>query len=811
MTPLEAAEAAARARPADAAAQSRLADLLLRASRPAEALKAAERALKRAPADPRHHMLAGGALTMLRRHADALPHFARAQKLAPTARDPLVAMCGSRQALGQHEAVLADAALLHQVLGPEAGILLGQSAMALRRPEIAIAEMVRVLAAEPHAFAAWVLKADAEMAARQTEAAAASYEGALRLAPRDGTLLVKRGIALHALGREAEAIAHFDAALALDPADARAWFHRGLSLTACDALAEAAKSYRRALDHAPRNVNAWNNLGAAYEELQCHGLALDTYANALAIAPDDDMALGNHGRVAARLGLHAKGQASLRRLLELRPGDAGARFLLAESRLFSDDFAGAVAEFSGLLAQHPAHPYALGGLLHAHQRGCLWLGMDAVAQAAIAATAEGRLAAQPFYLMAATDDAAIHLAGARIWLGTENQGSESLAAPALTGSGDAGRIRLAYVSPDFGDHPVSLLTVGLFEQHDRDRFEVTGVMIGPATHSAMAERVNRSFDHLINAWEIPDEALVARLREQGIDIAIDLAGFTTNSRSRLFLLRAAPVQVNFLGISASIGAPTHDYIVVDPVVAPPGAEAQFSEKLLRLPHCYMPNDRARAIAEGCPPRAAHGLPDEGLVFAAFNAAFKITPEVFSAWCRLLAATPGSVVWLAALPAASAANLRAEAAARGIDPARLVFAERVPYPDHLARLALADLALDTFPYTGATTASDALWAGLPLLTIAGRAFNARVAASLLHCVGLSELVAPDLATYEAAALALARDPERLASLRARLAANRLDAPLFDTAGYTRALEAGFTEMHARQRAGLPPEHITLPGG
>ncbi|MBR0657080.1 tetratricopeptide repeat protein [Plastoroseomonas arctica] len=809
MTPLESAEAAARARPGDPMAQAKLAELLLRAGQPEPALKAAERALKREPVNPRHHMLAGGALTMLRRHQDALAHFARAQKLAPSLRDPLVALCGSRQALGQNEAVLADAALLHQVLGPEAGIVLGRSAMALRRPAIAIEEMTRVLAVEPHAFAAWVLKGDAEAMAGQREAAAASYEGALRLAPRDGALLVKRGKALQALGRDHEAIRHFDAAVDLDPGDARAWFHRGLSLTALDQPAEAAKSYRRALDHAPRNVNAWNNLGAAYEEMQCHGLALDTYATALAIAPDDDVALGNHGRVAARLGRHALGQASLGRLLELQPGNAGARFLLAESRLFSDDFAGAIAEFSGLLDQHPEHPYALGGLLHAHQRGCLWQGMDAIAQAAIAATALDRLASQPFYLMAATDDPATHLAGARIWLGTEDAGTGPLAAPAITGSGDGGRIRLAYISPDFGDHPVSLLTVGLFEAHDRDRFEVTGVMIGPLTQSPMAERVTRSFDHYIDAWEMRDEALVGALRTAGIDIAIDLAGFTTHSRSRLFVLRAAPVQVNFLGISGSIGVPTHDYVVVDPVVAPHGAEAHFAEKLLRLPHCYMPNDRQRAIAEHCPPRAAYGLPEHGLVFAAFNLAFKITPEVFSAWCRLLDATPGSVLWLAALPATAAANLRAEAAARGIDPARLVFAERVPYPEHLARLALADLALDTFPYTGATTASDALWAGLPLLTIAGRAFNARVAASLLHTVGLAELVTSDLADYEATALALARDPARLAALRARLAANRLATPLFDTAGYTRALEAGFTAIHARNRAGQPPEHITLP--
>ncbi|MES2711268.1 MAG: tetratricopeptide repeat protein, partial [Pseudomonadota bacterium] len=667
---------------------------------------------------------------------------------------------------------------------------------------------VRVLAAEPRAFAAWVLKGDAEAMAGDRDAAAASYEGALRLSPRDGALLLKRGITLQALGHGAEAIRHFDAALELDPADARAWFHRGLSLTEMDQPAEAAQCYRRALDHAPRNVNAWNNLGGAYEELQRQGLALDTYAKALAIAPDDDVALGNHGRVALRLGLHAEAQASLQHLLVLQPDNAGARFLLAESRLFSDDFVGAIEAFSALLALEPDHPYALGGLLHAHQRGCLWDGLAEVATAAIAATAEDRLAAQPFYLMAATDDPAVHLAGARIWLGTENTETEALAAPAITGSG-AGRVRLAYISPDFGDHPVSLLTVGLFEQHDRDRFEVTGVMIGPATQSPMAERVTRSFDHYINAWETPDEALVARLREAGTDIAIDLAGFTTHSRSRLFLLRAAPLQVNFLGVSASMGVATHDYVVVDPFVAPAGAEPAFTEKLLRLPHCYMPNDRTRAIAESCPPRAAQGLPEQGLVFAAFNAAFKITPEVFATWCRLLAATPGSVLWLAALPAASAASLRAEAAARGIDPTRLVFATRVPYPEHLARLALADLALDTFPYAGATTASDALWAGLPLLTIAGRAFNARVAASLLHTVGLPELAVPDLATYEAAALALAKDAARLAALRTRLATNRLTVPLFDTVAYTRALEAGFTAMHARQRDGLAPDHITLP--
>jgi protein O-GlcNAc transferase len=352
------------------------------------------------------------------------------------------------------------------------------------------------------------------------------------------------------------------------------------------------------------------------------------------------------------------------------------------------------------------------------------------------------------------------------------------------------------------------LAAALFEAHDRTRFEVIAFSCGPHDRSAMRRRLDAAFDRFFDVRGESDEAIAARIRDTGIDILVDLKGHTEQGRLEVLARRPAPVQVHYLGYPGTLGGEAVDYFIADRVVVPAGADQFFTEKLVFLDGCYQVNDRRRAIAAETPSRLQCGLPERGFVFCCFNNNYKITPDMFAAWMRLLNAVEGSVLWLLA-DRGSEDNLRREAASRGIDPRRLVLASRLPLDAHLARHRVADLFLDTAPVNAHTTASDALWAGLPLITCAGRSFVSRVAASLLSAVGLPELVTTDLREYEELALALARTPERLAELRGKLEAGRATASLFDTARTCRQLEAAYLRMAEICRRGEPPRSFAVP--
>jgi predicted O-linked N-acetylglucosamine transferase (SPINDLY family) len=355
---------------------------------------------------------------------------------------------------------------------------------------------------------------------------------------------------------------------------------------------------------------------------------------------------------------------------------------------------------------------------------------------------------------------------------------------------------------------VSYLAAGVFEHHDRARFHTTAFSIGVDDRGPTRTRLLAGFDAFRDCRGLSDAEVTAAIAAAGIDVLVDLAGHTADGRPRVMAARPAPVQVNWLGYPGTTGAAAHDYILSDAVVIPPPSRRHYAEKVAELPECFQPNDDRRPLPEP-PTRRDAGLPEEGFVFCSFNAGYKLNPETFAVWMRLLARVPRSVLWLAVNDIGARDRLRAEAERRGIEGARLVFARRQPYPRHLARLRLADLFLDTLPFNAGTTASDALWAGVPVVTCPGEAFAARMAASLLTALGLSDLVTATLADYEATALALAADSARLADCRARLAGARRTRPLFDTARFTRHLEAAYLAMWERSRRGLAPDHITVP--
>jgi protein O-GlcNAc transferase len=406
-----------------------------------------------------------------------------------------------------------------------------------------------------------------------------------------------------------------------------------------------------------------------------------------------------------------------------------------------------------------------------------------------------------------TDDEAVHLACARRYI---ERKIGAMPAPFAAGAPWRNpRIRVAYLSPDFREHPVGRLTVELFERHDRAHFEVIGISLQGGDGSALRSRLAAAFDRFEDVATMSDGDVAALLAQARIDIAVDLAGYTQGHRPEIFAYRPAPIAVSYLGYSATTGAGFIDYIVGDRSVLPPARQAFFSERVVQLPDCFMVSDSRRAIADAEPTRRAAGLPEDGVVFCAFNNHAKIAEPMFDLWMRLLGAVPGSVLWLSDARGIVADNLRAAAAARGIDPVRLVFAPRLrDFSQHLARHRLADLFLDTLPYNAHTTANDALWAGLPVLTCRGNCLAGRVASSLVEAVGLGELATANLADYEALALRLAADASERAALKARLARNRLTHPLFDTPRFTRHLEAAYRVMWETWQRGEPPRSFAV---
>jgi predicted O-linked N-acetylglucosamine transferase (SPINDLY family) len=385
----------------------------------------------------------------------------------------------------------------------------------------------------------------------------------------------------------------------------------------------------------------------------------------------------------------------------------------------------------------------------------------------------------------------------------QQQYGEFLSRPPLhlaRSGADRERLRIGYLSADYHEHPTSFLVARVIERHDRERFEVFGYSCGPDTADPMRQRMRAAFDTFRDIRPLPVETAAQQIVEDGIDILVDLNGYTTNARPEILAMRPAPVQVSWLGFPGTLGhSRLADYLIGDPMVSPLSDGANFAEALALMPNCYQPNDQQRLIGER-PSRAAAGLPADGFVFCSFNQSYKFTPAMFDIWCRLLAAVPGSVLWLLDTIEAAAGNLRREAQLRGIAPERIVFAPRRTQAEHLARLQLADVALDTFPYTSHTTASDALWAGVPLVAMRGHTFASRVSGSILHAAGLPELVAESPEDFYRVALELATVPAHLAQIRARLAAGRMTCALFDSKRFALDLERLFGRMWRGYRAG-----------
>ena len=537
--------------------------------------------------------------------------------------------------------------------------------------------------------------------------------------------------------------------------------------------------------------------------------ALSSTERALLEEPEYAPALVTRARALRALGQPAEARRCLDRGLALNPDDVNLLSELGALLGSESDYTAAMAIYERLAAVVPELAYVKGYQLFLRLLCSSWSDYAALNARLHDALERGRRACTPFQSLLFFDCPATLRRCAETFVGDLYPERPARARQAGRARRPAGRIRVAYLSGDFGDHPVSHLMAGVLESHDESQLDVWALGWGQRRQGAMRTRIERAVPRFVDISRLDDAEVARLLRDSNVDIAIDLMGHTRDQRTGIFALRAAPIQVNFLGFPGSMGASYMDYLIADAVVIPEGTESAYVERIVRLPHCYLPFAARRGIDADRPSRAAVGLPEQGFVFCAFNNPFKITPLWFEVWMRLLSAVPGSVLWLRNDDELLMGNLRREAALRGVAPERLIFAGRVDSMSaHLARYRLADLFLDTLPYNAHATACDALGAGLPVLTCQGATFCGRVGASLLSALGLSALIAADVADYERRARALADDRPRLSDIRARLEGGILNSPLYDSALYCRHLEAAYRGMYRRVSDGRPPESFSV---
>ncbi|MDE1987975.1 MAG: tetratricopeptide repeat protein [Alphaproteobacteria bacterium] len=660
-----------------------------------------------------------------------------------------------------------------------------------------------------------------------------AYERATALNPDFAEAHSNRGNALLALGRMQEAIDPFERALALNSGLVGAHYGRGYALLVLGKLAEAEVAFERTIAVKPDHVEAHCSRGIALaamnrkedaltalshalalrqdflpaldarsgllNDLGRFGEALADADRAAAVDPDHALAHSNRGNALYAVGRLEEALAAFDRALTLDPDLIKAVCNRGSVNRNMGRLEDALADFERVLALQPMFGQAASERFYLRATLCDWRQRAVEVRDLARRVREDQLLV-PWEVIVALDDPEIQLRAARRYAGPIRQ----TAAGRRTAT--HARLRIAYLSPDFRDHPTGHQTVELFERHDKARFETFGICLQSVPDHPIRLRLKGAFDHFEEAGMRSDAEIAGLLAEREIDIAVDLAGYVGMGRTKALASQSAPIAVNYFGYPGTLGADYIDYIIADRYVAPPGCEEFYAERIARLPDCYYPANSTAQIG-ATPSRAEAGLP-EGFVFCSFNNTYKFTPEIFDIWMRLLQGVEGSVLWLFAENEAARRNLCAEAEARGVTGERLCFAGRVERERHLARMRLADLFLDTLPCNAHTTASDALWMGLPLVTCMGRSFAARVAGSMLHAVGLEELIAGDLAQYEAVALDLARSPQRLAALRDKLAGNCATTPLFDTPRLCRNIESAYATMWEIHRKGEKPRSFSV---
>ena len=815
---------------------------LYSAGRWADAEPPCRSTLARQPNHPGALTLLGIIMARSGRSTEAAEFLGRAAAATPDSPEAHTNHGNALRTLGQHFHAIScyERALALNPDYAEAHYSRGVAQYDVREYRAAIESFERALALQPDYAAAWNNRAAALRELGQFEAALSSCERAIAVKPDHADAHNNRGALLHKLERHEEALASCDRALELEPDHAAAHNNRGGVLHALRRPEQALSCYDRALALVPDWAEAHCNRGVALNDLERYEEALESFARASSIAPGHLSAYHNRAVTLSHLRRFDEALASLDKALAMSPRFADAHFsrgvvmhhlmrnydalecydrALFLGRRKADTYRNrgivmdvlgyseeAVISYERALSLDPEGKFLRGIYRHARMRNCDWSGFKRDRDEIVSGIERGEAVCSPFALLSLVDSPSLQRRAAEIWVREQCMPRAQLAP--LPRYPRRKKIRIAYFSADFRNHAVAALAAELFELHDRSRFDLTAVSLGPDIRDELRARVETAFDRFLPVGGKSDHDVAALARQLQIDIAVDLGGYTQDARPRILALRAAPIQASYLGYLGTMGGQFMDYLIADPVLVPPESRMHYAERIAYLPS-YQVNDSKRPRADSTFTRAELGLPPSGFVYCCFNASYKITPECFSSWMRILASTPGSVLFLLARSETVRDNLGREAQTRGINPERLIFGGPLPFGRYLARYRAADLFLDTTPYNAGTTASDALWAGLPVLTCPGKSFSARMAASLLTGAGLPELIAANCADYERLAVELAADPRRLAALKSTVASRLEQSPLFHASAITRNLERLYERMYERYHAGLEAERLDLP--
>jgi predicted O-linked N-acetylglucosamine transferase (SPINDLY family) len=640
------------------------------------------------------------------------------------------------------------------------------------------------------------------------EEAALSYKKAISLKPDYFEAYSNLGFLLIEMKRWDEALASLSKSIEINPCFAPTHFGRGMTLHERKEWDAALTSYDQALEIDPSHAQAHFHRGALLIELRQWSAARSSLERAVTLKPDFTDAYYSLGNLWMVVGQHELALANFDKAIALKPDYAEAHLSRATLLVAMKKFLEAIESYDRGAALKRDSRFVQGARQFAKRSVCDWSDLDAEVNLLAAGIEAGEMVSPPHQALVLVDSVQLHHKAAQVWVQATSPSNSTL--PPISRWPRRDKARIGYFSGEFYLHPVPVLMAGVFEAHDRSQYEVTAFSYGAHSEDEFGMRLQRGFDHFIDVRGKSDRDVALLAREMQIDIAVDLAGHTGLSRTGIFACRAAPLQVNYLGYAGTMGAEYMDYLIADATVIPTGHEPFYAEKIVRLPNSFLPYDPSKAISSKAYAREELGLPSTGFVFCCFNNAYKITPEVFDSWMRILLRVPNSVLWLSQNNETVVNNLRRESMRRGVDAGRIIFAEHLASPaDHLARHRAADLFLDTRPYNAHSTAIDALWMGLPVLTFPGTGFAGRVAASLLTAVQLPELIATNAGSYEDTAVQLAENPQFLAAIREKLMRKRVESPLFDTPRFVRYLEAGYSRMLERAYAELPPEHIHVP--
>ncbi len=718
----------------------------------------------------------GISLSRLNRHEEAIHKYRKAVEIDPSLAEGWSNLSNCLKELKRFDEALAyyDKAIQLNSNYAEAWFNKGVTLNNLKRHDEALAHFDHAIQLNPEYAEAWSGKGVALSNLERHDEALAHYDRAIQLIPEYDEAWLNKGITLSDLKRHDEALAHYDHAIHLNSDYAEAWLNKGATLNVLKRHNEALAHYDRSIQLKPDYAEAWSGKGVTLTDLNRLDQALAHYDRALQLNSDYAEAWSNKGNA----------------LVDLKRFDE------------------ALVCFDKALDINPDLSFVYGTRLHAKMHICDWKNIESECVTLYEKIQRGELVTPPFPVLGLTDAVELQVAASKRWIGDKYPENFNLGA--IPKRSKRHKIRLAYLSADFREHPSGYNFVGLFENLDKSRFETIAISLSAAQPSEFRARLVRAFDQFIDATDKSDREVATLMRDLEIDIAVDIMGPTQNERIGVFALRAAPIQVNQFGWSSA--TPYMDYLISDRITFPVAYRQLYSEKFACLPHTWFPTDDKRPIAARTPSRTEAGLPESGVVFCLFNASYKITPDVFSIWMRILketGASAASVLWLRENNPNMTSNLRLEAQRHGINPDRLIFAPPIKLmEDHLARLRLADLFLDTFPFTAQSTSIDALWAGLPVLTRMGQSPLSRLAGSILQAMGLPELVTTSVEEYEKLAIELATQPERLTQIKQKLAQNRSSMPLFNTALYTRHIEEAYTQMYERYHSGLAPDHIDV---